>query len=636
MRITPALVVIAFALLACNDKGVNKFADPTLIKIAEYQDKREADSLQVFFKHPNPQYRKEAVLAFASVQDTLTIGSLLEVLRFGKEPELRKAAAIALGQIQVKPAAAALWKALQEEKDPAVLRHILESCGKTFNGSDVDHLVLPIKDSLTLEGLAWAYYRLGLRNKADSSMIVRAAEFLNPAYNLSTRLAAANFFTRGPRQFDFAESQLILTAKNDKSAWIRSCAATALRRIKTAQSQTALKQILKDDSDYRVRIGAVRALQEFPVAEVKADLYEALKDKNINVAVAASEAILATATAEQAAELATLAKATNRKRVRGNLYEASLAGSDNEDVVAEITNLYRAEADVYGKAALLSALGKSTRTSMFVDHELQTSAAPVIKSTAATALVSINRNPSFNAANKKDFVNFYIKAIQTGDPAVIGVVSEALTDPALGYKEVIIDYSFLKDAKNKLSLPKDNEALQPLEAAIAYFEGSKSPAPVKNEFNHPIDWNLVKTIPKDQRVLIKTSKGDITLRLLVEETPGSVANFVQLANSRYFDGKNFHRVVPNFVIQGGCNRGDGWGSEDYSIRSEFTGRHYTEGSVGMASAGKDTEGTQWFITHSPTPHLDGRYTIFAVTESGMDVVHQIEVGDKIISVSLIK
>jgi cyclophilin family peptidyl-prolyl cis-trans isomerase len=95
-------------------------------------------------------------------------------------------------------------------------------------------------------------------------------------------------------------------------------------------------------------------------------------------------------------------------------------------------------------------------------------------------------------------------------------------------------------------------------------------------------------------------------------------------------------VVPNFVIQGGCNRGDGWGSEDYSIRSEFSMRRYTEGSVGMASAGKDTEGTQWFITHSPTPHLDGRYTIFAVVEEGMDVVHKIEVGDLIEKVELMK
>jgi len=175
-----------------------------------------------------------------------------------------------------------------------------------------------------------------------------------------------------------------------------------------------------------------------------------------------------------------------------------------------------------------------------------------------------------------------------------------------------------------------------LEAAIAHFEGKKISAEVKNEFNHPIDWGLVKTIPKDQKVLIKTVKGDIVIQLLVEEAPGSVANFVQLVNSQYFNAKNFHRVVPNFVIQGGCNRGDGWGSEDYSIRSEFSMRRYTEGSVGMASAGKDTEGTQWFITHSPTPHLDGRYTIFAIVTEGMNVVHSMEVGDSIISVELVK
>jgi len=91
-------------------------------------------------------------------------------------------------------------------------------------------------------------------------------------------------------------------------------------------------------------------------------------------------------------------------------------------------------------------------------------------------------------------------------------------------------------------------------------------------------------------------------------------------------------VVPNFVIQGGCNRGDGWGSEDYSIRSEFSQRRYTTGSVGMASAGKDTEGTQWFITYSPTPHLDGRYTIFAEVVQGLAVLDYIQVGDKVTDV----
>jgi cyclophilin family peptidyl-prolyl cis-trans isomerase len=153
-------------------------------------------------------------------------------------------------------------------------------------------------------------------------------------------------------------------------------------------------------------------------------------------------------------------------------------------------------------------------------------------------------------------------------------------------------------------LPKYYEALQPLEAAIAYFE-NRPVQKLENKYNHPINWDLVKIIPRKKQATIKTTKGDILITLLIEEVPGSVSNFIELVNKKYFNHKVFHRIVPNFVVQAGCNRGDGWGSEDYSLRSEFSGRMYKTGSVGMASAGKDTEGTQWFITHSPTPHLDG-------------------------------
>ncbi|AKQ47725.1 peptidylprolyl isomerase [Rufibacter radiotolerans] len=141
---------------------------------------------------------------------------------------------------------------------------------------------------------------------------------------------------------------------------------------------------------------------------------------------------------------------------------------------------------------------------------------------------------------------------------------------------------------------------------------------------------------KNQKARLKTSKGDIIFELLVEDAPGSVANFVELLEKGFYNGKNFHRVVPNFVAQGGCPRGDGWGSTDYAIRSEFADLNYLEGYVGMASAGKDTESCQWFITHSPTPHLDGKYTIFAKVVKGMDVVHQLNIGDRIEKVELVR
>jgi cyclophilin family peptidyl-prolyl cis-trans isomerase len=260
---------------------------------------------------------------------------------------------------------------------------------------------------------------------------------------------------------------------------------------------------------------------------------------------------------------------------------------------------------------------------------------PVIKSSAALSLVAINNHEKFDRASSPVFASYYEEAIGDGDMAVIGIVCSALADSALNYRAIIKDFSFLKRAKEKLALPRDYESIVPLNMAINYFEGKNHSPELENDFNHPIDWNLVEKIPAHQQAIIKTSKGEIAISLFVEEAPGSVANFVWLAKSRYYDGKRIHRVAPNFVVQAGCPRGDGWGSEDYSIRSEFAPRTYATGSIGMASAGKDTEGTQWFITHSPTPHLEGRYTLFAEVIKGMETVHKLEIGDSITSIDII-
>ena len=629
-------ILLACLLFIAARTTPNKFSDPILVTIADLQDHRNSDSLYKFFSNKKAIYRHDAVLAFASIQDTLAIDKLSAVLKNDPDVSVRKVAAVALGQTFSKKSAAALKEALASEKNKYVLRELIEACGKTFAKQDIDRIESTLPDPEIQEGLAWAYYRLGIRALADSTITLKQIKFLAQSQTLQARLAASNFFARGSQKTELAEKELIKSAREDKSPLVRANSTSALRKVKSANAQQALIAIYKNDADYRVRISAVKALQPFSFAEIKATLIAALNDKNQNVAVAASEVIRSVAKKDNATELAALAKGTTRSRVRGNLYEAALRDTSDALLVNEILGIYKTEENPYAKAALLTALGQAPSSWQFINEQLHTSPVPVIKSSAAAALVSINENKRFPVAWKSDFADAYSKALQTGDAAVIGIIAAALMDSTLGYKKIITDYSFLYEAKKKLSLPKDNEALQPLEAAIAYFEGRKKVDPVKNEFNHPIDWKLVKTIPKNQKVLIKTGKGDIVVKLLVEEAPGSVANFVQLVNRNYFDAKNFHRVVPNFVIQGGCNRGDGWGSEDYSIRSEFTREHYEEGSVGMASAGKDTEGTQWFITHSPPPHLDGRYSIFAVTESGMDVVHQIEVGDKILSITLIK
>ncbi len=142
--------------------------------------------------------------------------------------------------------------------------------------------------------------------------------------------------------------------------------------------------------------------------------------------------------------------------------------------------------------------------------------------------------------------------------------------------------------------------------------------------------SLITALGETSKVTLQTNKGKIVLQLLTKDAPATVTQFINLVKAGYYKDKVFHRVVPNFVVQTGCARGDGWGGFEVSVASEFSKTQYnTEGMVGMASAGKDTESTQLFITHCPTIHLDGNYTIFAKVVQGMDVVHQLQVGDKI-------
>ena len=130
-------------------------------------------------------------------------------------------------------------------------------------------------------------------------------------------------------------------------------------------------------------------------------------------------------------------------------------------------------------------------------------------------------------------------------------------------------------------------------------------------------------------VFIETEKGTIEIELDVLDAPITAGNFITLARKGYFDGLSFHRVVPNFVIQGGDPRGDGEGGPGYSIRDELNQEPYLRGTVGMALAWRDTGGSQFFITHGPQPHLDGRYTVFGRVVSGMDVVDKIGQWDVI-------
>ena len=141
---------------------------------------------------------------------------------------------------------------------------------------------------------------------------------------------------------------------------------------------------------------------------------------------------------------------------------------------------------------------------------------------------------------------------------------------------------------------------------------------------------------EDIKITLKTDKGDIEATLFSSKVPVTTANFLNLASRGYYDGITFHRVIADFMIQGGDPTGTGRGGPGYKFADELRGnphRHGT-GTLSMANAGPNTNGSQFFITHSPQPHLDGRHTVFGKVTSGMDVVNAIQPGDVMTAVTI--
>ncbi len=141
---------------------------------------------------------------------------------------------------------------------------------------------------------------------------------------------------------------------------------------------------------------------------------------------------------------------------------------------------------------------------------------------------------------------------------------------------------------------------------------------------------------KTYRATIATDRGDIVLELYPEHAPNTVNNFVALARDGFYDGVTFHRVISGFMIQGGDPTGTGRGGPGYQFEDEVRGNplRHEKGVISMANAGPNTNGSQFFITHGPQPHLDGRHTVFGRVVEGQDVVDAVRQGDAMTSVTV--
>ncbi|NIU28910.1 hypothetical protein GWN42_29705 [candidate division KSB1 bacterium] len=646
-------------LTACSKTDIQ------IERIIRLEDRRVAcDSLLPYLESPEPKIRARAVEAMGKLQDSDCLQAVVEQLN-DQNHNVRLEAAFALGQIGETSAEANLIEHLERKELLQVRIRVIEALGKIGTEKTFPVLIeLFNSDESKLRAeAALSAGRMAWRDLVEEAMTDSLSLLLNDSED-EVRWKACYSLMRIEKDLDVLR---LRNALKDRDPRVRMSAVRAIGKLQELGVLETLGGMLRTDSDWRVRVNAANALENYRLSSVAN--YLTLLNENAHVRTAIIQAIGESALNEP-------------EGFRPNSREHNLAKLQLEEglIFTPTNHDEEQEAWPYPElgAALISyaqLLGEEAIDviSGYADHphaKLRARAMEALAETNSPRAVRIlERNYRDSAAVVKiavlnsltkleEFSNprVFLSALRESDHVLVALAAKALSQDSLKnriYAQPVIE------AYKRLPNLVDAESAQMIFRAMARV-GDERAVPVLEEALKTPDKAISKAAAEalekitgerytDQitpfttlrfdfgyeeiaalegaKALIKTSRGNIEFELFTKDAPLTVLNFARLAEKGFYDRLTFHRVVPNFVIQGGDPRGDSWGSPGYSIRSEFNKRHYLRGTVGMASAGKDTEGCQFFITHSPQPHLDGRYTVFGRVTSGMDVVDAIQEGD---------
>ncbi len=654
-------VILMLGLNCYVAQAQNKFTNKQLQQHYDSIDKRSTNFPLLIATSNDAQLSSQITLP----QELHNLTLLLQILQdSSSHVELRKNAIYAIGQIAEPSTAPVLVQQFDKETDIKVKETLLEAIGKT--GYITDILEANFNDeNLILAQLKGLYRAVTWKRNSTDKGTEKAVLALNHP-NKEVRFWAASYLARNPKK-NYTDSQidtLLVKINTEKEAFVRMNIVSALSSAIQPHQTHVLNQLVEKslkDPHQLVRINAIRALNRFDTTTTQKAMLKALQDNQANVAITASEFVRSHAQKDDKIDYLYWAEKLQHPQIRANILAVAIKFEKQEEVSAMVKKYFQKAPTVYEKGFLLNALTNNIKNFEFISQKIDVNITTPLNTFAFEATTQIRNHNTFEIGEegkirKEKFENLLVAILQGKDPVLIGLAATELRNEKRNYKNILpTALDALKKAKETLPIPLEIEAVIEIQKTIEFFEQqisentsqpnstTNSTASTQNTatnitkigYNNPIDWQFVETLPESPQVKIKTNKGTIILALFTNEAPASVANFLKLIKQDFYTNKIFHRVVQNFVIQTGCPRGDGYGNVPFSIRSELANLQYGEGYLGMASAGKDTEGSQWFITHSPTPHLDGRYTIFGKVLSGMEVVNKIEIGDKIIKIEIL-
>jgi len=654
-KLAAFLAALLFVIVAwyLYDTLREKTFEERIADIIHLEDLRErTGQLETYLADPDPRIRARAALAVGRIGGNGS-GRLLYKLFTTDEMDVAETAAFALGLTDEKQFAARLLD-LSVEAPSKIGAAAVTAAGRLADTTMPDvidaiagHLSHPSPE--VREAALMALFRAGANDKADVITGLLASE---PDEQVRVTALYALARMRIGSAVDVYEQYLA-----DPDPWVRSLAIMGLGASGGKEAVRYLT-IALNDGDNNVATQAIAGLAgktESGVAKKLAGKLEKEIDEKLTVQ------LINALRRQEYAGAADLVRQIMEERPTPNIVAAGvtyLAAVQKDRAVMLIDSLLTLDnrdiraacAEAYGIVGGMNVVPRLA--GLFKDCE------PIVRAGAFEQLVTIDSaNVDFyikTALNDTDYMLPIMALDQIGTrkladylPRVHSMMVRPDSTP-VDIRRSLLDVacSFIGENKN------DTTARQVLVAGILDPEYviRREAAGIYRELLDENRWDMVPPAPTSltrreiERAIRKyttnptativTEKGEIELELFFEVAPRTVMTIIDLAQDGFYDGLTFHRVIGNFVAQAGCPRGDGWGGPPEMMRCEYSDQPYERGTVGIATSGKDTGGSQFFITYSPQPHLEGRYTVIGRVLVGMDVVDQIVRGDTIKTIAI--
>lgn len=595
------------------------FQDSVIREIHLLKDQRQAGGIVPHLQSRSALRRYHAALALASVGDSLTV-PYLELALKDRSQEVREMAAFALAQTSSMAAERVLLKAVQDQTRARDRIFLLEQLGACSFEEGISFLLrLNPGDEPSQTGLMKGMYRMVRRHGMRAEFQVRLIELLNIVTpEEAVRFAALTLQRSKEILPSTAEKRLIEQYLKYKDHETRRALIGAMTLISNPVDTSFYAKNFPGNVQELLLISWLDwALKHPGIPGIPQKLFALWNEKvSWNTRYSLQKAIRTPGNA--------LSKTYPPSAFPWSLLSQSGSGNKSDQVIHYLLDTL---VNPYEQALFVQELAVDPSLEKVLRELFRNSETPLVLRNAALEKLLSN-----NQVRQDELIK---ECFESKEASFVSLASISLVDKQRTSDLKTWLLSRLPSLKEHFRNASGWETYLDLCKLEDFLKGSTTPIESLSfvpRFGH----RELEEADSSYLVEMRTSKGLISFRLHTSVAPFTVLNIIQSVKQGYYNNKFIHRVVPGFVAQGGCHRGDGWGSPEWLQRSEFSPMPFDAGAIGIASVGKDTEGLQLFWMQGHAPHLEGRYSRIGEIESGLDVLMQLAPGDKIIGMELVK